>query len=671
MPTTNKERANALRFLALDAIDAAKSGHPGAPLGMADMAEVLWNDFLVHNPENPEWSNRDRFVLSNGHASMLLYGLLHLSGYDLSLADLKKFRQFHSKTPGHPEYGLTPGIEITTGPLGQGIASAVGMAIAERALAATFNKEGFDIVDHFTYAFLGDGCMMEGVSHEACSLAGALGLGKLIALWDDNGISIDGKIDQWFADDTPARFTAYGWQVIKNVDGHDAQAVKKAIAKARKDTSRPTLICCKTVIGYGSPTLAGSEKTHGSPFGEEETKATRKKLGWPYEPFEIPASIKADWDAKKCGKKAEDRWRKLFDAYKVAYPELAAEYERRLSGDLPAGWEAAIEAHIAITQKEVTSEATRISGKNSLSVLGPALPELFGGSADLTPSVGTCWKGAEPFTKDTPLGRHLSYGVREFGMGAIMNGIAVHGGFIPYGGTFLTFADYAKSAIRSAALMKIQTVWVLTHDSILLGEDGPPHQPVEHISSLRLTPNVAVWRPCDAVETAIAWQSAVKRNDGPTCLILSRQGLPVCPRDAKILEAAKRGGYILRTCKGQPDVIFIATGSEVALALAAADALEKKDVKTRVVSMPCAEVFDKQDREWKELVLPHNVRARVAVEAASADYWNKYVGLDGKIVAMRSFGESAPAKAVYEYFGFTVDRVVEAAKNAMKECVKS
>jgi len=670
MPT-NRERANALRFLALDAIDAAKSGHPGAPLGMADIAEVLWNDFLVHNPENTGWSNRDRFVLSNGHASMLLYGLLHLSGYDLSLADLKKFRQIHSKTPGHPEYGLTPGVEVTTGPLGQGIASAVGMAIAERALAATFNKEGFNIVDHFTYVLLGDGCMMEGISHEACSFAGALGLGKLIALWDDNGISIDGKIDQWFADDTPARFAAYGWHVIRNVDGHDPQAIKKALAKARKETARPSLICCKTVIGYGSPNLAGSEKTHGSPFGEEETAATRKKLGWPHAAFEIPAAIKAEWDAKKCGKKAEDRWRKLFDGYRAAWPELAAEFERRLSGEFPAGWEAAIEAHIAATQKEVASEATRISGQNTLTVLGPALPELFGGSADLTPSVGTCWKNAGAFTRETPLGRHLSYGVREFGMSAIMNGMAVHGGFIPYGGTFLTFADYAKSAIRTAALMNLRSIWVLTHDSILLGEDGPTHQPVEHISSLRLTPNVDVWRPCDAVETAIAWQGAIKRADGPSCLILSRQGLPVCPRDAKTLEAVRRGAYILRTSKGQPDVIFIATGSEVALALAAADALEKKDIKTRVVSMPCAEIFDRQDREWKELVLPHNVRARVAVEAASADYWNKYVGLDGKIVAMRSFGESAPGKAAYEYFGFTVERVVEAAKNAMKACVTS
>ncbi len=667
MPT-RKDLAGAIRVLAMDAVEKAKSGHPGAPLGMADMAEVLWNDFLKHNPANPRWVDRDRFVLSNGHASMLLYAVLHLSGYDLSLDDLKAFRQLHSKTPGHPEYGLTPGVETTTGPLGQGIAAAVGMALAERLLAEEFNRDGFAVVDHFTYVFLGDGCLMEGISHEACSLAGTLGLGKLIALWDDNGISIDGPTAGWFAEDVPGRFKAYGWQVITDVDGHDPAAVKKALQKARKTLNKPSLICCRTVIGQGAPTKAGSAKCHGSPLGEEEVRTAKKLLGFKGEPFEMSAEVRAAWDARKKGLAAEKKWEKLFSAYAAAHPGLAEEFVRRTVGELPAGWEALLRAHAAGLQKVGGSQASRISSKETLDVLAPALPELFGGSADLTGSVGTLWNGAKALGPGDFYGRYLHYGVREFAMGAIMNGLAGHGGFVPYGGTFLIFSDYAKNAIRLAALMKQRVIWVLTHDSIMVGEDGPTHQPVEQLAALRLTPNVHVWRPCDAVETATAWGAALARKDGPTCLVLTRQNIPTQPRDAAQVADIARGGYILRDSKGTPDVILIATGSEVSLAVAAAEALEKKGVKPRVVSMPCAGVFDAQDREWREHVLPHAVRARVAVEAAAAGWWRRYVGLDGAVVGMTTFGESAPGKAVYEYFGFTVENVLATVKNVCTVC---
>ena len=666
MPT-RKELANAIRFLSMDAVEKAKSGHPGAPLGMADMAEVLWNDFLKHNPGNPHWCDRDRFVLSNGHGSMLLYSLLHLSGYDVSIDDVKSFRQLHSKTPGHPEYGITPGVEATTGPLGQGFTMAVGMALAEHLLAKEFNREEHRIVDHYTYVFMGDGCMMEGISHEAASFAGALGLGKLIALWDDNGISIDGDVKGWFADDTPARFKAYGWHV-QSVDGHDPVQVKKAIAKARKESGRPSLICCRTVIAAGAPTKSGSAKSHGAPLGEEEVSATRKLLNWKHPPFEIPLEIKNAWDARKKGKTAEKRWQDQFAGYAAAYPDLAAEFKRRIKGDLPEGWEKALCDQMAALQKAGVSQASRISSKEVLDVLAPALPELLGGSADLSGSVGTAWNGARTITRDDFSGRYVSYGVREFGMGSIMNGLALHGGFIPYAGTFLAFADYAKNAIRLSAMMKQRVIWVLTHDSIMLGEDGPTHQPVEQLGMLRLTPNTHVWRPCDSVETAAAWMAALGRKNGPTCLILSRQNLPVAPRDAKTSAAILRGAYVLKDSKGTPEAIIMATGSEVPLALAVAEVIEKKGYRIRVVSMPSAEVFDAQDRDWKEQVLPHEVRARIAIEAASCDWWRKYVGLDGSVVGMRSFGESGPGKAVYEYFGFTVEKVIEAMKNARRDC---
>ncbi len=666
MPT-RKELANAIRFLSMDAVEKAKSGHPGAPLGMADMAEVLWNDFLKHNPENPYWCDRDRFVLSNGHGSMLLYSLLHLSGYDLTIDDIKSFRQLHSRTPGHPEHNVPPGVEATTGPLGQGFTSAIGMALAERLLAEEFNREGHSIVDHYTYVFMGDGCMMEGISHESASLAGALGLGKLIAMWDDNGISIDGDVKGWFADDTPARFKAYGWHV-QSVDGHDPVQVKKAIAKARKELGKPSLICCRTVIAAGAPTKAGSAKSHGAPLGEEEVNATRKMLNWKYPPFEIPLEIKSAWDARKRGKVAEKRWQDQFDGYAAAFPELADEFRRRLKGDLPEGWEKLISDHMAALQKGGAIQASRISSKEVLDILAPALPELLGGAADLSGSVGTAWNGARNIARDDFSGRYISYGVREFGMGSIMNGLALHGGFIPYAGTFLAFADYAKNAMRLSAMMKQRVIWVLTHDSIMLGEDGPTHQPVEQLAMLRLTPNTHVWRPCDSVETAAAWHAALARKNGPTCLVLSRQNLPVAHRDAKTLAAISRGAYVVKDSKGTPEAIIMATGSEVSLALAVADVIEKKGHRIRVVSMPCAEVFDAQDRDWKEQVLPHEVRARIAIEAASCDWWRKYVGLDGAIVGMRSFGESGPGKAVYEYFGFTVEKVIEAMKNARRDC---
>ena len=667
MPT-RKDLAAAIRILAMDAVEKAKSGHPGAPLGMADMAEVLWNDFLKHNPADPAWVDRDRFVLSNGHASMLLYAVLHLSGYDLSLNDIKSFRQMHSKTPGHPEYGLTPGVETTTGPLGQGIAAAVGMALAERMLAAEFNREGHSIVDHFTYVFLGDGCLMEGVSHEACSLAGTLGLGKLIALWDDNGISIDGPTAGWFAEDVPARYKAYGWQVIAGVDGHDPAAIKKALQKARKTLDRPSLICCRTTIGKGAPGKAGSAKCHGSPLGEEEVRAAKKLLGVKAEPFEVPADVRAAWDARKKGAAAQKKWDQRFAAYAAEHPGLAAEFTRRMAGELPAGWDKVPTERAAVLQKAGAAQASRISSKETLDELAPAVPELFGGSADLTGSVGTLWNGVRSIDHDDFTGRYLHYGVREFAMGAIMNGLAGHGGYIPYGGTFLIFSDYAKNAIRLAALMKLRVVWVLTHDSIMVGEDGPTHQPVEQLGMLRLTPGVHVWRPCDSVETAVAWRAAVARKDGPSCLALTRQNIPVQPRDAARLADIAKGGYILRDSKGQPEVILLASGSEVSVAVGAADALEKKGVKVRVVSMPCAEVFEAQDREWREHVLPNAVRARVAVEASASDWWRRYVGLDGAVVGMTTFGESAPGAAVYEYFGFTVDNVLKTVKTVCTCC---
>lgn len=665
MPS-RKELANAIRFLSIDAIEKASSGHPGAPMGMADMAEVLWNDFFKHNPANPNWPNRDRFVLSNGHASMLLYSVLYLSGYDLSIEDIKDFRQLNSKTPGHPELGYTPGVDMTSGPLGQGIAAAVGMALAERILAENYNKEKFPIVDHYTYTFLGDGCLMEGVSSEASSLAGTLGLNKLIALWDDNGISIDGKVEGWFSEDVPARYKAYGWNVIKDVDGHDAEALKKALAKARRSKDKPTLICCKTIIGKGSPHLAGSAKTHGSPLGEEEIDACRKALGWSYDAFEIPSEIKNEWDARKEGKKAEEDWQKLMDSYEKEYPDLTEELKRRWSGKLPKGWEKALEDFKEKAQKEASPLASRVSSKKVLDVLGPEIPELIGGSADLTGSVGTLWDGCEALNKNNFKGRHMSYGVREFAMSCIMNGMAVHGGIIPYAGTFLVFSDYEKPAIRLSALMKQRVIYVLTHDSVLLGEDGPTHQPIEQISSLRLIPNVHVWRPADAVETAAAWQASLKRDDGPSCLILSRQALPVAPRDSKTIESINRGGYIVRSVKGEPDILLIATGAELSLALQAADVLEKRSIKAQVVSMPCPELFDQQNREWRDKVLPYQVRARVAIEAAASDWWYRYVGLDGSVVGIDTFGESAPGNAVYKFFGFTVENIVKAAHHSLK-----
>ena len=667
--STNKELANAIRFLAIDAIEKASSGHPGAPMGMADMAEVLWNEFLVHNPANPNWVNRDRFVLSNGHASMLLYAVLHLTGYDISIDDIKNFRQLHSKTPGHPELHLTPGIDMTSGPLGQGIAAAAGMALGEKLLAAEFNREKFPIIDHYTYTFLGDGCMMEGVASEACSLAGTLGLNKLIALWDDNGISIDGDVQGWFSENVPARFLAYGWNVIKDVDGHDAAAIKKAIAKAKKSTDKPTLICCKTTIGFGSPALAGTAKTHGSPLGEEEIEATRKALAWPYAPFEIPVEIKSEWDAKKEGKKNQAKWEALMEQYSQAFPDLAQELKRRLAGDFPANIGKLLNDFAATVQKEGGALATRVSSKKVLDVIAPQTPELFGGSADLTGSVGTLWDGAQRITHEDFSGRYLSYGVREFAMAAMMNGLAVHGGIIPYAGTFLVFSDYLKPALRLSALMKQRVIHVLTHDSIMVGEDGPTHQPIEQISSLRLIPNVHVWRPADTVETAFAWQSALECATTPTCLTLSRQSLPTLTRDTDTFDAIKRGGYIIRKAKKTiPDALLIATGSEVSLALATADVLAKRDIDVQVVSMPCAEIFDKQDRTWKETVLPFAVKARVAIEAGASEGWYKYVGLEGAVVGIDSFGESAPGNAVYQYFGFTPDHVASVVRTTLTGC---
>lgn len=663
--TTRKTLANAIRFLSMDAVQKAKSGHPGAPMGMADIAEVLWRDFLNHNPTNPHWADRDRFVLSNGHASMLIYSLLHLSGYQVSLDDLKNFRQLHSKTPGHPEYGYTPGVETTTGPLGQGIANAVGFAIAERTLAAQFNRPGHDIVDHYTYAFMGDGCMMEGISHEVCSLAGTLQLGKLIAFYDDNGISIDGKVHGWFTDNTAERFEAYGWHVISGIDGHDAASIKAAIETAQQITDKPSLLICKTTIGFGSPHKAGTADSHGSPLGDAEIAETRKALGWEYGPFEIPQEIYKEWDAKEAGKAKEAAWDAKFAEYAAQFPELAAEFKRRMSGELPANWEKESTAFIEQLQHNPASIASRKASQNTLEAFGKVLPEFMGGSADLAPSNLTMWSGSKALNEDKT-GNYIHYGVREFGMSAIMNGIALHGGFVPYGATFLMFMEYARNAVRMAALMKIRSIFVYTHDSIGLGEDGPTHQPVEQMASLRVTPNMSTWRPCDQVESAVAWKYAVERKDGPTALIFSRQNLAQQPRTPEQLANIEKGGYILKDCDGTPELIFIATGSEVELAVNAYDQLTAEGRKVRVVSMPATDAFDKQDADYREAVLPAAVKARVAIEAGIADYWFKYVGLDGVIVGMHSFGESAPANELFAEFGFTVENVVTQAKTLLK-----
>lgn len=653
------ELANAIRVLSMDAVQKANSGHPGAPMGMADIAEVLWNDYLQHNPNNPNWVDRDRFVLSNGHGSMLIYSLLHLTGYDLPMDQLKQFRQLHSQTPGHPERGYTPGVETTTGPLGQGIANAVGMAIAEKTLAAQFNRDGHDIVDHYTYCFLGDGCMMEGISHEACSLAGTLGLGKLIAFYDDNGISIDGHVEGWFTDNTPKRFEAYGWHVIPAVDGHDSNAVREAIEAARAETTRPTLICCKTVIGFGSPNKQGSHDSHGSPLGNDEVALVRKTLNWNYEPFVVPEEIYAGWNAVEKGASAEQAWADKMAAYKTAHPALAAEFDRRVvKGDLPADFAAKAEAFIAECQAKGEKIASRKASQNAIAAYAALLPELLGGSADLAGSNLTLVKTSKGVTAQDASGNYIYYGVREFGMSAIMNGISAHGGFIPYGATFLMFQQYAANAVRMAALMKLRNIFVYTHDSIGQGEDGPTHQPIEVLATLRMTPNMETWRPADGAESAVAWKAAIERKDGPSALVFSRQNLdPIARTPAQVANIA-RGGYVLSDCDGEPEAILIATGSELAVTVKAAEALTAKGKKVRVVSMPSTSVFDQQDALYKESVLPLSVLARVAVETAHVDFWYKYVGLDGRVVGMTTFGESAPGGVLMEHFGFTVDNIV-------------
>ncbi|GHA11627.1 transketolase 1 [Arenicella chitinivorans] len=660
MSSTNRQQlANAIRVLSADAVQQAKSGHPGAPMGMADIAEVLWNDFLVHNPANPKWVNRDRFVMSNGHGSMLVYSLLHLSGYDVSADDLKNFRQLHSKTPGHPELGYTPGVETTTGPLGQGIANAVGMAIAERTLAAEFNTDAHAVVDHHTYVFMGDGCLMEGISHEAASLAGTLGLGKLIVFWDDNGISIDGEVEGWFTDDTPARFEAYGWQVVPGVDGHDPEALVAAIKQAKVETSKPTLICCKTVIGKGSPNKEGTESCHGAPLGDEEVALVRERLGWDAAPFEVPAEIQKAWSAVEKGAKAEADWQSMYDEYVKANPAQAAEFERRMRGDLPADWTEKTTELLTQVDAAQATMATRKASLQSLNQLGPLLPELIGGSADLAGSNYTIWNDSQPISKSDAKGNYVYYGVREFAMSAISNGIALHGGFRTYAGTFLVFADYMRNGMRMSALMKQPVTYVLTHDSIGLGEDGPTHQPVEHVASLRLIPNMSVWRPCDAVESFVAWRLAAESDDKPTSLILSRQNLPHQVRSTDQLADIEKGGYVLFDSAETPELILIATGSEVALAMDAAKKLSEEGRAVRVVSMPSTDYFDAQDAEYKEQVLPSSVTKRVALEAGIADYWYKYVGMHGAVVGMTSFGESAPANQLFDYFGFNVDNVLD------------
>lgn len=661
MPS-RRELANAIRALSMDAVQQANSGHPGAPMGMADIAQVLWGDFMHHNPANPEWANRDRFVLSNGHGSMLIYSLLHLSGYALPIEELKNFRQLHSKTPGHPEYGYAPGVETTTGPLGQGITNAVGMAIAEKMLAAQFNKPDFDVVDHFTYCFLGDGCLMEGVSHEACSLAGTLGLGKLVAFWDDNGISIDGEVEGWFTDDTPARFESYGWHVIADVDGHDPDAISAAIEAAKAETSRPTMICCKTVIGFGSPNKSGSHDSHGSPLGLDEVQATRDQLGWQHGPFEVPEDIYAQWDAKKSGAEAEQSWNTLLADYSAAHPELATELKRRLAGELPADFSQKADEFIQQTQQKAENIASRKASQNSIEAFASILPEVVGGSADLAGSNLTLWSGSKGVTADDASGNYIFYGVREFGMSGIMNGIGLHGGFRSYGATFLMFMEYARNAVRMASLMGIPNIFVYTHDSIGQGEDGPTHQPIEQVANLRLTPNLDTWRPCDGAETAVAWKSAIERTSGPTALVFSRQGLPAQERSDEQLANVARGGYVLVDCDSTPDVIVIATGSEVGIAVDAAAQLSTKGHAVRVVSMPSTSVFDAQDASYRDQVLPKTVTKRVAVEAAHVDFWYKYVGFDGAIVGMSTFGESAPGGALMKHFGITADAIVEAAE---------
>ena len=661
---SRRDLANAIRALSMDAVQQANSGHPGAPMGMADIAEVLWNDYLSHNPADPSWANRDRFVLSNGHGSMLLYSLLHLSGYDLPIEEIKNFRQLHSKTPGHPEYGYAPGVETTTGPLGQGISNAVGMALAEKVLAGQFNRPGHEIVDHNTYTFLGDGCLMEGISHEVCSLAGTLKLGKLVAFYDDNGISIDGEVEGWFSDDTPARFESYGWQVIPNVDGHDSDAIKAAIEQACAETGKPTLICCKTIIGFGSPNKQGKEDCHGAALGVDEVALTREQLGWAHGPFEIPADHYAGWNGVEKGTAAQAAWNEQLAAYRAAHPELAAEFERRANGDLPADFSVQADAYIQECQDKMEKVASRKASQNCLNPYGPLLPELLGGSADLAGSNLTIWSGSKDITGDNANGNYIYYGVREFGMSAMMNGIALHGGFINYGATFLMFMEYARNAVRMAALMKQQSIFVYTHDSIGLGEDGPTHQPVEQLSALRSTPNLHTWRPCDTVESAVSWKSAIERRDGPAALVFSRQGLAPMPRSTEQVAAIARGGYILKD-RDAPQAILIATGSEVELAVKASEQLADKGIMVRVVSMPCAEIFSAQDAAYRDSVLTPSIRARVAVEALHADYWYKFVGLDGRVVGMTSFGESAPGDALMKEFGFTVENVISNVMEAI------
>ncbi|MCG9106705.1 transketolase [Laribacter hongkongensis] len=659
---TRTELANAIRVLSMDAVQQANSGHPGMPMGMADIAVALWKYHLKHNPSNPQWADRDRFVLSNGHGSMLLYSLLHLTGYDVSADDLKNFRQLHSKTPGHPEYGYTPGVETTTGPLGQGITNAVGMALAEKIMARTFNRDGHTVVDHRTWVFLGDGCLMEGISHEACSLAGTWGLNKLVAFWDDNGISIDGDVDGWFTDDTPARFEAYGWNVIRAVDGHSADAVLAAIEAARGETRRPTLICCKTTIGKGAPNKEGGHDVHGAPLGAAEIAAARANLGWSAAPFEVPADIRAEWDARAAGTAAEAEWNERFAAYRAAYPELAAEFERRMLGDLPADWDARYAAAIDAVNGKAETIATRKASQNAIAAFADILPELVGGSADLTPSNLTNWKGAVSVTE--PEGTsYVHYGVREFGMAAIMNGMTLHGGVRPFGATFLMFSEYARNALRMASLMKINPVFVFTHDSIGLGEDGPTHQPVEQIATLRLIPNMNTWRPCDTVESVVAWGEALARRDGPSTLIFSRQNLPFVSRDAAQIDGIKKGGYVLRDAVS-PRAVLIATGSEIELALKAQDALAAEGIAVRVVSMPSTNVFDRQDRAYRQAVLGGDL-PRVAIEAGVTGLWHKYVGLDGAVVGLDRFGESAPAKVLFDTFGFTVAHVTDTVKSVL------
>jgi transketolase len=651
--TKSNQLANAIRFLSVDAVQKANSGHPGMPLGMADIATVLWREFLKHNPSNPQWLNRDRFILSNGHGSMLLYSLLHLTGYALTIDDLKNFRQLHSKTPGHPEFGLTPGVETTTGPLGQGLANAVGMALAEKMLAAQFNRADFNIIDHYTYAFVGDGCLMEGISHEVASLAGTLGLGKLIVFWDNNGISIDGHTDGWFTEDVTKRFQAYNWHVVADVDGHNPDAIRRAIQEARTIKNLPSIICCKTIIGFGAPNMQGKHTCHGAPLGDQEIAAMRKNLGWQHAPFTIPEEIYSEWNAKDSGKKTETSWQELFNAYKEKYPDLSAELLRRINRDLPKDWSKIVADHIKQITAKTENLATRQSSQKTLNAYGPILPELFGGSADLTDSNLTNWSESKDLTKNNFNGNYIHYGVREFGMFAIMNGISLHGGFIPYGGTFLVFLSYGHSAIRMAAMMKQQVIYVFTHDSIGLGEDGPTHQPIEQLAMLRATPNVSVWRPCDSLETAIAWQYAIERKDGPTTLILTRQKVAGQSHDPKILPEIKYGGYILMDTEGTPEYILLATGSEVALAVKIAVKLKTQGKKVRIVSMPSQDVFDKQDAAYKNKVLPPNVTKRVAIEAAASQSWYKYIGTSGKIICLDRYGESAPDKLLFEFFGFS------------------